>query len=146
MDDLAERVTYWANVLAPLGLQHWRITVEIVDEPEGKASADAAVNVSAYYDQATIQFAADRLEELTPEELDETIVHELIHVVNRDLWDAMTQPEYMFGKPAWSVHYDRIDHEMEGVVERVARSIVRAHRLPLLDCELPSTEEPDVPS
>jgi hypothetical protein len=131
MEELKDRVAYWQQVvLDPLGLGHWRTEVSIVEEPHGQGgSSAAAVQQSNAYDTAEIQFAQWAIDQQEPDELDEIIVHELLHMAFRDLWDAIVEPEYMFGKPAWSAHYNRLDHEMEGVVDRLSRSIVEAHRL-----------------
>lgn len=137
MDDrltiLRDRVDYWVDVCEPLGLGHWRIDVEIVEEPHGKMGSNAAVQLSGYYDNATIEFASIIFEEHGDEEIDEIIVHELLHIVFRDFWDAVTEPEYLFGKPAWTSHYNRLDHEAEGVIDRMARSIVLVHQLDWTD-------------
>lgn len=130
---LQDRVDYWREVCEPLGLGHWRISVEIVDEPHGHSGSGAAVQPSEYYDSASIEFADVIFDTHTDTEIDEIIVHELMHIVMRDLFDALTEPQYMFGTPAWSAFRNRIDHETEGMIDRTARAIVAAHQEPWSD-------------
>lgn len=127
LDTLEDRVVYWQRVLLPLGLGGWDFEVEIVDVPEGKPNSTAAIQVSSYYDEAKIQFCRDKLDDADDDVLDEVIVHELLHAANRDLWDAAMEPEYMFNKPSWTAFVNRLDHETEGFIDRLARSIVAVH-------------------
>lgn len=128
LDILTDRVWYWIDVLEPMGLSHWRIDIEIVDLPDGEASSAAAVRFSPSYDSAWMEFAEEAFFEKSDDEQDEIIVHELLHIVWRDINDAVYEPEYLFGKPAWTAFTSRYDHESEGVIDRTARAIVAAHR------------------
>lgn len=133
MDDLAtleRRVDYWVDVLGPLGLSGWEFTIEIVDEPEGKPNSWAAIHLSPYYDRALIEFCRERLADASEHETDQTIVHELLHAAHRDFWDACLTVKQFYSEQSWQVHYDRLDHEMEGFIDRTARAIVAAHHEP----------------
>lgn len=134
MDDrlvtIQDRVDYWRDACEPLGLGHWRVKVKIVENPDGSRSANAAVKISAQYDSAEIEFAEEALETLDDDEIDEAIVHELMHIVFRDFWGLLTDQEGAFSAGAWNLYMERLEHETEGVIDRTARAIVMAHRLP----------------
>lgn len=120
------RVRYWLKhpLLIELGISHWRIDVETAEEPSGRQNAKAAITTSGYYDTATIQFAADYVDEASEIDLDRTIMHELIHIVWRDLGDASRSLGMHVSNDRADAYEDRLDHETEGVVDRIARTIV----------------------
>lgn len=122
---LQARVEFWQKRLAPLGLQHWRFTVEVVDEAGGEPNNNAAVSYSLRYDSAIIQFAREFLADPDTNEqtIDESILHELMHVVMRDYGQAIDSIETHLAPPAKAVWHDQLHHELEGVVERLARAL-----------------------
>lgn len=123
---LTRRVRYWQRTLDELGLTGWDLKVKIVEQPDGEEDSDACVTPSSVYDTAWLEFRRDRLDELEADgrSLDKTIVHELLHIVFRD-YDAVvenaTRNMGMSERFAWDAMRR---HEMEGVIERLARTIV----------------------
>lgn len=113
--ELADQVKIWQERLEQLGIKHWRVKVEWGGLDENDL---AEVKANDFYDSATIHFDKKSFTKGTKKSRDETIVHELLHVAWRDL-DAATQaiPDF------WN-HSDRVRHEKEGLIERLARLIV----------------------
>lgn len=126
---LAERVEAWQKRLAPLGVAHWTIEkVILCDETPSGPNANATVNTSPTYDYCTFWFRADYVEEATADELDNTIIHEWMHVAMRDLDEAIAAAEDQLSpgfRDAWE---DRVGHEREGLVDRLALSLMLAHK------------------
>jgi hypothetical protein len=121
---LAKRVKFWAKRLEPLGLRHWQIEVECLPEVDEETNKGAEVRVSRHYDSATIIFAGNKLDAMTDHEVDEVIVHELLHIVFRDLEEAHDSVKgelHPWIRDSWS---ERIEHETEGIVEKLARALV----------------------
>jgi hypothetical protein len=122
-DQLRVKVVYWQQKLAPLGLAHWEFDVVVLDEIEHeyKGEVRAQVRLSPMYDEGTIEFSRKHVD--SPD-LDYIIVHELLHAVCRDFDEAIHVLCPMV-IPSVAVHFDqRIDHEEEGVIDRIARTIV----------------------
>lgn len=125
---LRRRVAYWQRKLAPLGLQHWRIgDLEINDAPDGESSSAACVTPSNLYDTFTIEFRRDFLEDAEPEQIDEVIVHELIHIAFRDFQTIVESPAGFMDTGSKELWETMSNHELEGLVERLARTIVNAY-------------------
>ena len=124
---LRSRVAYWQKALAPLGVGHWKITVDIVDEPEGRRGSDAGVFIPSHYDHADMQVRRAHVEDCTQEELDCTIVHELVHLAMRDLRSVVDSASCRLSPSAEAMFDENFDHEMEGITDRVARALVAAH-------------------
>jgi len=117
-NQITKRVTFWKNELAHLGLAHWDIDVIIGGQD---SDAYASIHPSDHYDSARIFVDP----EISKEMLDRVVVHELMHLVTRDLWDALWEATENLSPGEQNVHRTRLRHEMEGVVDRVARSIVK---------------------
>lgn len=125
---LLKRVKFWQRTLVDLGLQHWRIEdCEIVDETSHGPTAAASVGTSKQYASVWFQFRREFLSEAPPEKLDETIIHEWLHVFLRDLEEAKDGAQSWLPDASWTDFEERYDHETEGVVEAMARLIVRLH-------------------
>lgn len=128
--ELHKRVVYWRDVMSELGVGHWRVETDIcanADDMPGSRTADASVWASGSYDTAKMTFSKDRLEDLSLLELDETIVHEWLHVAHRDLMEAVHSIDTKMALDVQSLWDDRLDHEVEGIIERTARLIVTLH-------------------
>jgi hypothetical protein len=128
---LKKRVAYWNKRLEPLGITHWRITVEIHDDPfDDMPSATARTSTSHKYDSAWIQFQRSFLDEVEEtsdwQELDEVIIHELLHVAFRDL----TNVHHLLDNQLSTADCEHFHHALtmaeEKVVERLARAIYYA--------------------
>jgi hypothetical protein len=129
---LATRVEAWRDRLAHLGMSHFRITsVHVQDETPGGPRAEASVRPSGAYDSVEFWFKWDFIQTCTNYELDETIIHEWLHVAMRDLDEAIDSVESWMTKQAYEDFVDRVDHEREGVIDRLARQITSAYYNPL---------------
>lgn len=128
---LQERVEFWQQQLSALGIAHWRVSVEVVDEPDNRElmGAKAAVTNSTYYDSFWMEFAEAWLndEDLTDEELDLTIIHEFVHVAMRDLDGSIHEVNTYLGEPALSIWQSFVKHEREGFVDRIARALYESY-------------------
>lgn len=126
---LAERVEAWARRLPELGIAHWRIErVTMTDTMPDSPNAKASVQVSTDYDSFTIYFRNGWLEECSATELDEVIVHELMHVAMRNLDHVAEGVESWMPEKTYDDWAEAFNHEREGHVDRLARLIVRLHK------------------
>jgi hypothetical protein len=104
-----------------LRLLDWNI-VFTVGVPVADAEALGEIVADDHYEQATIRIhpsVTDR------RELNVTIVHELAHLLQRDLDAAVGSAEPCFRSPSvWTVWAERWDHEREKHVEKLAQLLV----------------------
>lgn len=124
---LRRRIAYWQRALGPLGVGHWKLSVDIVDEPRGQRNSDAGVFVPTHYDTARMEFRREHVETCGDEELDCTIVHELVHLALRDLREVVDSSSERLSPSAEALFDELFDHEMEGVTDRFARTFVALH-------------------
>lgn len=111
-------IKHWQDFL---GLQSWEITLDLSGPCE--EGVKAMTWRTDQYDTATMILASD-WREWDNRFANRLIVHELLHLVSRDLDEAM--------KSALSFLHDfeqgpvaqRFDHEMEGVIDRMAERLV----------------------
>lgn len=116
---LEKRVLLWQKRLTYLGVGHWRVPkVEIVETDEFKARA----SIPSSYDYVNFAFDTEFLTE-SPEDIDRVIVHEWIHVAMRDLDEAIGGAQSWFPEASWHDFDDRVDHERESFVDRLATQI-----------------------
>lgn len=119
---LVKRVTFWQK---KLGLDHWDIEVEVVESPHASGNsnlATAACWSSDTYDNAKIEIREDYAEwEL--EDLDQTIIHELMHIVTRDIDRTARLLREEIGASAWNLYSAVWDREIEGLVDRLAKIV-----------------------
>lgn len=102
-----------------LGLERWRITLEFSDEPE---DFHAQVTPSAQYESAAVIFAPG-YGARSDEAVAHTVVHELLHVLLRDV-DAVVSAATDQLHPQAAGQIDkRYAHEIEGFVDALARRI-----------------------
>jgi hypothetical protein len=128
---LKKRVRYWQQRLEPLGLRHWDVIVEVVedDELEHGDSSEAEVTPSLLYDTARIQFRRGHQEGVDgTRDIDSLIVHELLHLIFRDYESVIDMVIQELGVTAKELTEKRLDHEIEGIIERLARTILALHR------------------
>lgn len=124
---LTRRVEWWQKRLENLGIGHWPIEVRLVEgEPHGQSNSSAAVFVPDNYDFGIIEFKSDKINgpDITPRGVDYTIVHELLHLVMRDLAKAAERPSEWMDDMAADLYEMMLHHEFEGVVDRFAHLIV----------------------
>ena len=108
-------LAYWKR---RLGLSHWNIRLEL-DAEFDPDTTDAHVRWDWSYDNATVRLAP-RVRGYAPEKAESVIVHELLHLVLRDLEVAVSEAGVQLPKKARRHFRDRWHHESEGVVERLA--------------------------
>lgn len=121
---LQKRVKFWQKRLAPLGVGHFRIDrIEVTPEPHGNSNAWAAVHVSNSYDSCEFEFRPDVLDQ-EPEDADETIVHEWLHVFLRDFKQSIHYVDDQLSNAIQDMWDDILSHEEEGVVDRLARLVI----------------------
>jgi hypothetical protein len=63
-----------------LGLDHYRIVVTYVLAWEGGLTCDALCDTKWQYLDAGIQFNVNKMKELSDRDIEETVVHELMHI------------------------------------------------------------------
>jgi hypothetical protein len=125
---LTKRIVYWQGNLADLGIGHWRVKdVTVGPNPPGSDSAVASVWASGAYDTCRFYFRDSYVEEATEEDIDETIIHEWLHVAWRDTDATIQAAEQWFPSGAWDDYYGRVDHEREGLIDRLSRALYTLH-------------------
>lgn len=124
LSQLRARVNYWAKVL---GLAHWRLGVSIVDGFPESEDSDARCTPSNQYDVADIDFKRDFLDESEYEEIEVTIVHELLHALMRDWDQSIERIDEHLANAVADLWHDSVKHEREGVVDRLSKLIVALH-------------------
>lgn len=127
--NLAKRVEFWQKRLAVLGLDSWRIeSVSVVDETPSGIDARATVQPSHLYKSARFWFTREFVDTVNERELDETIIHEWMHVYMRDLDQAIEEVEYEIAPASRSQWAARVQHEREGFVDALARQIYTIYK------------------
>lgn len=122
---LATRVRYWQKRIPDLGVSHWRLeSLKVDDECHGGL---AAIRKREDYDSFDMEIQTEYLRDGSLRDMDETIVHELLHLAFRDLDDTIAHAETWMPDATYQDFDGHIDHEREGLVERLARTIVRVN-------------------
>lgn len=104
---------------ARMGLDHWRISVEVSSEREDYFAATAP---SEQYRTASIKFDPDFAAK-RPEEAVQTIVHELLHIAMRDVDSAVEAATAELHPAAAGQASKRYTHAVEGFVDALAVAI-----------------------
>lgn len=116
---------YLERVLATwvvrLRLTHWEI--DIVWGAKALDGEEANVSVDDNYDVAHIKVSSS-FTRWSKREANVTIVHELVHVMQRGIDCAVNGLEARMKTETWDVWLDRYDHEKEGLTERTAQALV----------------------
>jgi hypothetical protein len=122
VDQLYDRVESWMKELSYLGLSHWRIDSLEIGDAEGNYWA--SVQPNGLYDRFRIRFDEDWLKETHERELDEVIVHELLHCAMRSL-DQATEEAFDYVPMGRASEWNqRVTFEREGLVNQLAFQIV----------------------
>lgn len=126
---LAKRVESWGKRLSPLGVAHFDILRVTLGEecPSGNSNAKASVQVHDLYDNCSFFFNTAELDRMSEDELDMTIIHEWLHVAFRDLEAAVASCEDWLPDRTFSDFEERLNHEREGLVDRLARAMFQLH-------------------
>lgn len=122
---LLARVEYWQERLKPLGLSHFRVEQVVVgpETPSGDG-CNATSGLPQHYDSIYFWFKQEFLDETDENRLNEVIVHEWLHGALRDL-DEATDAAHKWMPDLVAKDFDeRIEHEQEGLIDRLARLIV----------------------
>jgi len=121
---LAKRVEAWKDRLEFLGLGHWRIDgVGILDDIPDTENSVACVQTAHLYDNFRMFFRRDYIEESDEADIDETIIHELIHVAMRNLDRTYETVEEWMPRHTFADFMVTVGFEREAFVERLARTI-----------------------
>lgn len=113
-------ISEWQGTLK---LDHWRLEVKFVEQAhtEDGNAVIATCDPSDDYDQAKIEITRSTLKE---KDCEETIVHELLHVVFREVEGVQA----LYRPAVLNVVADTIDvallHAVEGTVDRLAYVLV----------------------
>lgn len=110
-------------------LDHWHITLED-DWPGHLDDSDAAAWRSESYNRAKLYFDGpdDDMEHLR-----QNVVHELVHLILRDLDRVIESLKDHINPAAWHLIDDRFDHEREQAVEALAFAVAPLLPLPVKD-------------
>lgn len=126
--ELTERLLDWQDRLSDLGIGAFRIReVNISAESPTGNYANAAVLASSHYDNVEFWFRDDFLDEADDEEIDETIIHEWMHVAMRDIDAAVETAEAWMPSGTADMWRQNVDHEREGLIDRVARTVLNCY-------------------
>lgn len=87
----------------------------------------AAVQVDPKYDKAWWYFHDEYLSDCEEYQLDQTIIHEWLHVAMRDLDFSLGLVETWMPEATYKSWEQTVDHEREGLVERLATLLYQAH-------------------
>lgn len=126
-EKLAERVAYWCQRLQ---LDPWRISTTVVERPHGndEGTVNASVGTSGAYLHAEIEFSRAWVRaNISQSERDQTIVHELLHCLFRDLDKAFETTTGVMGPVIEEMAEARYIHELEQLIDRLAYVIVALH-------------------
>lgn len=123
---LGDRVRLWQQRLAPLGVAQWRIEKIIIGgtAPSGSEDAHASAGVSSSYESVRFFFDDTFIAGCSRNELDETIVHEWLHVFGRDLDEVRERVKRWMPEMTFEDYTDTYTHAREGEIDRLARFIV----------------------
>lgn len=108
-----------------LGLQAWDVRLSFAPTAFARCEddADATTWRQNDYDRALI-FPHSDWASWDDDRLNRLIVHELLHLVTRDLDRVIASVEEQIHADAWRMIDKRYDHEIEGVVDRLANRFV----------------------
>lgn len=119
-DELARVLAVWQQRLR---LDHWRIEISWT-ETIADDEANAEIRMEEDYDSAKIVLAGG-FAAWSAEWANKVVVHELLHLVFRDLEEHVKAAKTFSVSPtAFDLFIDRYNHECEGVVDRLAHQLV----------------------
>lgn len=104
-----------------LKLDHWEIEIKWSEAPTpGSYATTWRMN---QYDRAEI-YVSPEFTTWTADFAERTMVHELLHLVTRDLDRVLGDAEGFLPKTAFRWIDKRYEHEVEGVIDRLATVLV----------------------
>lgn len=104
-----------------LGLDAWDIAVEW--DEKANEDSDATTWRSADYDRATIRLDSGWAK-WTDAFTHRIIVHELVHLLTRDIDEAFKLLKRHVSEAVWAVSDDVYEHEIEGLCDRLSYRLV----------------------
>jgi hypothetical protein len=124
-----EGVDHIVSVWIPrLGLSHWRIEVvwdgRYKDDPSFSSFEHAFTWRARDYDEARLYFNQDEMERWDLRRTEEIVVHELLHLVTREVEFVLDQIDGQLRSDAQEIVEISHRHAVEGAVERLACRIV----------------------
>lgn len=130
---LAKRVEAWQKRLGMLGLAQYDIDrVSTTDAPGSNEYSAACVTPSANYDRAVFEFRNDIVDWAYDNEnfeyLDQTIIHEWLHVVFQSQQNAIELVHNKLAPDVAEVWDEQLTHELERLIDRLARQIYAAFK------------------
>jgi len=106
-------IDYWKRALH---LEHY--TLEVKWQSLEEASAETLID--GMYDEATIKFDDERLSKRTSDYIERTVIHELLHIIDRDRDKIIEQLEGSLAPDSWRLFKDVMEQMTEVVIDRVA--------------------------
>lgn len=107
--------------LPRLGLDRWKVEFKWAEPCDAENYAE--VEKSSFYDSAKIRLEPDWAK-WSPEFAEVTLVHELVHLLHRDVDQAFNDIDGQLQRDAWIMAERRYRHAMEGFVDRLATRLV----------------------
>jgi hypothetical protein len=111
---------FWQTVC---GLDAWSIELILGDGVDGDPTAEASIWMSQTYDRAIMRLCDDWATR-DKDWINETLVHEFMHIHERDLKCAIESVYDQLAPAISDMYDDRVHHEREGLVDRLAMVIV----------------------
>ena len=119
-----------ATWIGRLRLRDWDIKINYVlrpgEKPDGTGidtDNDAEIRVHDYHEQATIRLDAT-WGEWDSDKANRVIVHELLHVYERETWRPVDQAQNAMSKPAFEMLWGWYVAGRERWIEKLANAIV----------------------
>lgn len=115
----------WTTWVRRLHMGHWQWDIHLgVDLDD----AFAQITPHQHYDQAKLEVRSD-WPHWSKRDLNETLVHELLHAAMRDIDHVVHMPCEMdlWKKQGSMAYHDALDHAVEGFIQRMAEILVDSH-------------------
>lgn len=117
--DVKRTVKFWT---AALKLDHWKVKLIIGEELETK-TRQAEIGLAVDYCRAEITLGPE-WNTWTIAELEEIIIHELLHIHLHQIHCASLEGPDRMGEEAFNLYEKRVLHELEAATEGLAQVIV----------------------
>lgn len=116
----------WITWVKRLHLGHWEWDIHLgVDLDD----AFAQITPHQHYDEARLEVRRD-WPHWTKEVLNNTVVHELVHVTLRDVDTVLHMPcelDVWDNSQAAILYHEHMDHAVEGFIQRITGALIEAH-------------------
>ena len=122
-EQVGELLTLWKERLLP----HWTITYDVVPQHklEGMRNAWAVTNVMGGERRAHVVVAGDLPWGEGVFDLEQTIVHEVVHAISAECGTLLREDTLRPFVP--TVVWDTLDRIQEVLVDRIANELIRAY-------------------